>query len=157
MALFSDKLSLDEKSRLAARILTLQSSKPAHWDKVEIGQHEVRYQLGKPVLYLDLSTSTSLPDLVGPQSFLLFDLLVLPWDWLGDNPDTWEQSDSYMQMRDNVRTVNVINDVAERCVKLIADYATILTTEDKMRSLLLHGVERIRKMFPNFKKSVLNR
>ena len=75
MALFSDKLSLDEKSRLAARILTLQSSKPTHWDKVEIGQHEVRYQLGKPVLYLDLSTSTSLPDLVGPQSFLLFDLL----------------------------------------------------------------------------------
>ena len=43
MALFSDKLSLDEKSRLAARILTLQSRKPAHWENVEIGQHNVRY------------------------------------------------------------------------------------------------------------------
>ena len=46
-------------------------------------------------------------------------------------------------------TVKVINDVAERGVKLIADYATILTTDDEMRSLLLHGVERNRKLFPN--------
>ena len=157
MALFSDKLSLDDKSRLAAKILTLQSSKPVHWDTVEVGQDEVRYELGKPVLELNLTTSTALHDLVGPQSFLLFDLLGLPWDWLGENPDVWEQSDSYLEMRDYIRTVKVTNDVAERGVKLIKDYATILTTDDDMRKLLLHGVERNRKMFPSFKKSVLNR
>ena len=62
-----------------------------------------------------------------------------------------------MKMRDYVRTVKVTNDIAERGVKLISDYATILTNDDEMRSLLLHGVERNRKMFPNVKKSVLNR
>ena len=89
MALFSDKLTLEEKSRLAAKILTLESSKPIHWDRVEIGDQEVRYELGKPVLELNLSASTALHDLVGSQSFMLFDLLGLPWDWLGENPDMW--------------------------------------------------------------------
>ena len=59
-------------------------------------------------------------------------------------------------MREYVRTVKVTNDVAERGVKLISDYATILTTDDDMRALLLHGVERNRQVYPNFKKSVLN-
>ena len=60
-------------------------------------------------------------------------------------------------MRDYVRTVKVTNDVAERGVKLMADYASILTTDDELRPLILQGVERNRKMFPNFKKSVLNK
>ena len=99
MALFSDKLSLDEKSRLAARMLTFQSSKPVHWNNVDIGQDEVQYELGKPVLALDLTPTTMLADLVGAQSFMLFDLLGLSWDWLEDKPDKWEESSSYQQLR----------------------------------------------------------
>ena len=53
------------------------------------GQDEVKYALGKPVLELDLNTATILPDLIETQSFLLFDMLGLSLDWLGDK---WEQS-----------------------------------------------------------------
>ena len=123
---------------------------------MDIGQDEVQYELGKPVLNLDLTPTTMLADLVGAQSFMLFDLLGLSWDWLEVKPDKWEESSSFQQLRDYVRTVKVTNDVAERGVKLIADYATILTADDDMRIMILHGVERNRKMFPNFKKSVLN-
>ena len=156
MALFSDKLTMDEKARLAARILTFEATKPIHWDMIQQDKQQGQYDLGKPILSLELTARTSLPDLVGSQSFLIFDLLGLAWDWLSENPDVWDQNDSYKQMREYIRTVKVTNDVAERGVKLIADYATILTTDDDMRALLLHGVERNRQMFPNFKKSVLN-
>ena len=50
MALFSDKLTEDEKSRLASKILTFESKKPSHWDTEEGG--EVGYELGKPVMDL---------------------------------------------------------------------------------------------------------
>ena len=72
------------------------------------------------------------------------------------NPDKWEDSQDYGIMRNYVRTVKVTNDVAERGVKLMADYATILTEDDDMRQSILHAVERNRIMYPNFKKNVLN-
>ena len=119
MSLFSDKLSDDEKSRLASRILTFQSKKPVHWESEVAGEAQIRYDLGKPELDLQLTPSSILPDLVGPYSFLIFDLLGLSWDWLGDKPDTWEHSEDFKKMRDYVRTVKVTNDVAERGVKLM--------------------------------------
>ena len=87
---------------------------------------------------------------------MLFDLLGLSWKWLREAPDKGEQSESYKLMRDYVRTFKVTKDVAERGVKLLTDYATILTAKEKMHGLLLHGVDRNKRMFPNFKKSVLN-
>ena len=76
---------------------------------------------------------------------------------MGGKPDTWEDSEDFRKIRDYVRTVKVTNDVAERGVKLMAEYASILTTDDELRPLILQGVERNRKMFPSFKKSVLNK
>ena len=156
MALFSDLLSLDEKSELAATILTFESKKPYHWNLRRPGEEDNSYQIGKPILKLDLDENTSLKDLVGSNSFLIFDLLNLSWDWLRMNPDKWEDSQDYGIMRNYVRTVKVTNDVAERGVKLMADYATILTEDDDMRQSILHAVERNRIMYPNFKKNVLN-
>ena len=156
MALFSDKLTMDEKARLAARILTFETTKPIRWDMIQQDMQQNHYDIGKPELSLKLTDRTSLPDLLGPQSFLIFDLLGLPWDWLSKNPDVWDENDSFKQMREYVRTVKVTNDIAERDVKLISDYATILNADDDMRALLLHGVERNRQVYPNFKKSVLN-
>ena len=80
MALFSDLLSLDEKSELAATILTFESKKPYHWNLRRPGEEDNSYQIGKPILELDLDENTSLKDLVGSNSFLIFDLLNLSWD-----------------------------------------------------------------------------
>ena len=55
-----------------------------------------------------------------------------------------------------VLTVKVTNDVAERGVKLATDYATLLTKDDKIWASLLKGVERCRKLYPNFEKKTLN-
>ena len=72
------------------------------------------------------------------------------------NPEKWEEEESYKKAKEFVRTVKVTNDVAERGVKLAADYATILTKDDEIRDRLLQGVERCRRLFPDFKKQILN-
>ena len=116
-ALFSKKLTGDEKSRLAAKLLTFESEKPVHWDK-ESDTGKDRYQLGKPILELNLTPETNLFDLLGANSFLLWDILGLDWQWLGDSPAEWDQSPSYQKMREYVCTVKVTNDCAERGVKV---------------------------------------
>ena len=42
------------------------------------------------------------------------------------------------------------------CFQLITDSAKILTESDEVRSWLLQGVEKCRRMYPNFSKKTLN-
>ena len=60
-------------------------------------------------------------------------------------------------MKQFVRTVKTVNDCAERGVKMITNYATILTKDEKIRDWLLQGVEMNRKKFPDFNIKTLNK
>ena len=68
-----------------------------------------------------MTASTKLVDLVGPNSFMLWDILGLDWDWLRVSPSLWEEFPSFLEMKDYVRTVKVTNDVAERGVKVLLE------------------------------------
>ena len=94
--------------------------------------------------------------IITPKSFKFFSILGIDSDWLAKSPDTWEDEEGFRAANEFVNTVKVTNDVAERGVKLATDYATVLTKDDSVRSLLLQGVERCRKMYPDFLKSTLS-
>ena len=51
----------------------------------------------------------------------------------------------------------VVNDAAERTVKLYSDYAAILTENKEQRASLLQVVEKHRKQVGDFKKLTLDR
>ena len=142
-SLFSDKISEDEKSRISCKLLTLRSSKPES------------YKLQKPK-FPNIDNQTKLFDLITSESFKFFDILGLEFDWLAMSPDKWEENESFKVAKNFVRTVKVVNDTAERGVKIAEDYATILTKDDAMRSMILQGVENNRSKYPDFKKITLN-
>ena len=95
-------------------------------------------------------------DLLTPKSFKFFSILGIDSDWLAKSPGTWEAEEGFRAANEFVNTVKVTNDVAERGVKLATDYATVLTKDDSVRSLLLQGVDRCRRMYPDFLKSTLS-
>ena len=140
-SLFSIRLTNNEKSRMAARILTFSSPE--------------EYPLGKPE-FQELTRKTELSDLIGPNSYMLFTILGTDYYWLQLSPDKWGDIDDYKEMEEYVRTVKVVNDAAERGIKLISDYSQILTKDNVTRVKLLQGVEMSRKINPDFNKSTLN-
>ena len=139
--LCSNKLSNDQKSRVAARILSYDTPESV--------------TLGKPT-FQELQEKTELHDLVGPKSYALFSILGLDYDWLRQKPEDWDNCPEYLEMREFVRTVKVCNDAAERGVAMISDYSKILTQDNELRRKLLQGVEMSRKIHPNFNKKTLN-
>ena len=141
--MFSNKLSMDEKSRVASRLLTHQANIPE------------KYKLEKPKFPL-IDEKTVLVDLLSSQSFKFFTVLGLDWSWMAKDPEQWEEDDDYKAAKEFVKTVKVTNDVAERGVKMAADYATILTKDDKVRAQILQSVENCRQKYPNFRKKTLN-
>ena len=76
-SLFSNRLTDDEKSRMAARIITF--SPPAE------------FPLGKPQ-FQELTRKTELWDLCGPNSYMLFNILGTNSDWLHLRPEEWKEN-----------------------------------------------------------------
>ena len=73
-------------------------------------------------------------------------------NWLYDFPESWSCN---KKGRKFVANIEVVNDAAERGVKLHSDYAVILTENEEQRASLLHAVEKHRKQYVDFKKSTL--
>ena len=140
-SLFSSRVSEDEKARIAARILTNPFP-----DSMPLG----------PPKFQKIDHNMQLADLIGQESYVLFTVLGTDSDWLQLPPSQWQESEDYKEMEEFVRHVKVTNDVSERGVKLITDYAKILTTNNEKRMMLLQGVEMVRKLQPDFTKKTMN-
>ncbi|KAK3919768.1 DNA damage checkpoint protein 1 [Frankliniella fusca] len=87
---------------------------------------------------------------VTKQSHFFFKALKLSVDVLLQNdPATWSNNAVYCRDQAVVRELRVVNDVAERGVKLITEYANIITTTEKEKQDLLLVVAQHRKDNPH--------
>ena len=116
-----------------------------------------KFRRGIPVLRQPVDQNTHLIDLVGPESWFVFEALGLKHDWLRKHVTKWDMSTSYQKMKPFVNSVKVVNDAAEREVKLNTDYAAILTDDPQQRERILQAVEYHRKRFPEFSKAALSK
>ena len=133
---------MDIKSRIAAKVLTLE--------------RPTSFKIGKPKVK-DLDIGLSLDSFVGPNSWLLFHVLSDDGDWLSMDPAKWEESVKYQETSFFVRSAKVVNDGSERGVKLIQDFCNVITTDSDMRRHLLKSVQKSREVYPDMKKSTLNK
>ena len=142
VALFSKNLSDEEKRKIADKVLS--SEKPC------------QFRMGKPV-FPEITKDTSLSDLVGPESHTLFVLLQIGTDWLRKPVREWAVCDEYMKASEFVTKLKVVNDPAERSIKMMSDYAQKITTKDSERQILLRAVEYHRNKFQTFNKKDLTK
>ena len=69
-------------------------------------------------------------------------------DWLTWPPVRWEESNSYRKIENVIATAKVINDTAERAIKLASDYAQSLTKDSKMRQKLFKKKQCVATLSP---------
>ena len=94
-------------------------------------------------------------NLLRPESHSLFSILGIITDWLAKPIEQWTEQPGYKEAEKFVCTVKVVNDTAERGVKLISEFATIITSDPEKREWLLQGVENHRQQYPDFGKKTL--
>ena len=115
VSLFNAAVPLAERTALAAKI----------FERAATGDLETC----KPTLPSLTPTSTII-SFVGPRSRLLFDLLIVPLDFLV--ADNWSERLDYCTIKAALRNLSPINDSAERALSM----ATVLNTHtsQEMRS-----------------------
>ncbi|KAK8394256.1 hypothetical protein O3P69_006447 [Scylla paramamosain] len=78
-------------------------------------------------------------------------------DWLLDRVESRPEKEVYKKALEYVRNLRVVNDIAERGVNMMNDFANVITTDPKQREYFLHAVEYCRRRFESFKKQTLNK
>ncbi|KAJ8400550.1 hypothetical protein AAFF_G00393190 [Aldrovandia affinis] len=97
-----------------------------------------------------LSPTTSLADLANPEClFGMHQLHVVP-AFLSLDVEDWATSAAFQAGAANVRTVNVVNDCAERGVKLTSDFVAAARSEQHLQNVL-QAVEHDRSKQPHFR------
>lgn len=115
------------------------------------------FRMGKPLFPKIITERTNLIDLIGPDSTFLFKALNINMEWLQKPVDTWQLYEDFRKAQNFVKSLKVVNDCAERGVKMMADFAQKITTDPKQREFLLQAVEFNRVKLDSFKKEALNK
>lgn len=106
-------------------------------------------QINKEVMHNDLS------HFVTPETANFFTRFGLSADFIGTDPDVWKDREDYQKSLEILSNLHVVNDAAERGVKLIADYTNVLCRNEEEKIFLLQVVAENRKNYLSHDKNKL--
>ncbi|KAE9542479.1 hypothetical protein AGLY_003340 [Aphis glycines] len=86
-----------------------------------------------------------------------FKIFNLDTEFLLNDPSDWSENFSFQNAFKTISKLKTVNDTAERGIKLIEDYNSILTTNEEQKQFVLQIVSDYRKIFPDCKKQTLKR
>ena len=71
--------------------------------------------------------------------------------------DSWGDNPTFLEARRRISRLKVVNDTAERAVKLMQDFNGLITAEEEQKQFLLRCVQEHRNLYPDCKKTTLKR
>ena len=96
-------------------------------------------------------------NLLTKETFTFFDRFNIKRDFLRQHPNTWPQNNDFQEGMKIVKTLKVVNDMAERGVKLITDFNNLLTQDEDQKQYVLQVVSKCRALYPDVSKTTLTK
>ena len=96
-----------------------------------------------------------LDSFVGPKSWLLFNKLNAGGAWLQLEVDQWNSDVEYARMKNCLEDLKVVNDLAERCIKDIQEYADLAKDSQYKEDILIVATDH-RAAFQDLSKRALS-
>ena len=90
-------------------------------------------------------------------TFNFFKRFNISTDFLHSDPHVWNQDPDFLKVQGIVKRFRVVNDTAERGVKLMQDYNATITKDEEQKQYVLQVVAECRKLFPDALKSTLSK
>ena len=146
LALFGENVPADEKQQLAQSLMSPDNNPTDDNPTARFGSG-----FGKPAFPKNITTESKLSDFITPDSWYFFKLMNINSSFLSLDVGLWLSDDSYKDAAKNVRAINVVNDCAERGVKLSSDFISGARCEENYQDII-QVVEGNRKDLPNLRK-----
>lgn len=140
ISFFCEKISLEEKMNMVKNL-----EKPSNITNI-------------PRLDKNMSENIqekSISDFVTKNTNYFFTLLNININEITEkHPSEWNSSEEYLDAKEKVLAIKVINDCAERGVQLITQFNQLISTDEDQKQYLIQVVEKNRKEYPTAKKSL---
>ena len=141
-SLCSESVSSDEKAAMCSTLL-------------ETPRLSGRW-IEEDVAVMCIDESTRLTDFIDDASWLVFALIgPSTHAWLKQSPQQWEEDGDYRKFETFVREVKVTNDMAERGIGMLKEFAGMVREESQFQ-WLLQAVESHRAILPQLSKAAMN-
>lgn len=147
---FDETLEKNVKTRMAAKSLKFVSVEEQNYD-----DRDVKAKLS--LEQVDDLLDKELDFFVSHQTLNFFKRFEIDTEFLNTDPDVWCENSHYLKAKKIVNSFKVVNDTAERGVKLIQDFNSCLTKDEEQRQFLLQVVSECRKIFPDSSKATLSK
>ncbi|GBL92465.1 hypothetical protein AVEN_174739-1 [Araneus ventricosus] len=99
----------------------------------------------------------AIEDFIFQKSLNLLKKLNIDISFLNTSPDLWDRDDSYLKSQEIFQNLAIVNDTAERGVKLMQDFNGLLTADEEQKQFLLQCVKDHRIQYPDCRKATLKR
>lgn len=111
-------------------------------------------------LYIQLNEIPSLMNnnieaFISNKTLTFFKRFNINYNFIETLPSTWESNLEYIRGKEIVSKLKVVNDTAERAVKLIEDFNKIGSKNEEQKQYILQVVTEYRKQYSNSNKSTL--
>lgn len=143
LALFSDKVNTTEKRQIFQKMKKLNDGKWAERKK-KLEEH-TEIEKKKLSDFVDSSSMTVLES-------LRLDIVFM----FENNVRAWENLEEYKRAKETVDSFRVVNDIAERTLKLMTDINGSLTNDEEQKQKTIQVIEDNRKRIPTTQKYVLS-
>lgn len=131
-SLFDDRIDNHVKKQMAKKLL--------EYDELEDDEFNTEIQKKYVLKIGDVSKflKQDLPlELLTPKSKNIFRRFQLSTEFLYQNPENWPNIESYTKAKNIIHHLSVINDAAERGVKLMEDFNTQFTKNENQKQYVL--------------------
>jgi len=143
LALFDDEVTTETKKKM------IEAMERGNGEEEEDSPKRAQLLPSVEVSKLTLDQFTN------PSSKRFFRILKIESSFLQQDPTDWPANPEYQHARHIAANLRVVNDAAERAVKLMSDFNSILTKDEEQRQFLLQVASRYRKDHPDMKKGTL--
>lgn len=143
--LFSDEVTATQKKEMADKINSLKESSFTNRHGNGFGKPNFPDLTGMNLNQLNLN------DFIGQDSIQFFNMLKIDKSFLIQPVEAWPTNTSYQSAKSVISSLKVVNDCAERGVKLGADFLKSAKIEKRYQDVL-QTVENDRKMIHNLRK-----
>jgi hypothetical protein len=146
---FFDPTVTDEEKLLMTNKLLGSTDEPSEHGRavnLKVKKEKVKYVV-----------DGGLVNLVTKETFTFFDRFNIKTEFLRQHPNTWHENNDFQEGLKIVKTLKVVNDMAERGVKLMTDFNDLLTKDEVQKQYVLQVVSKCRALYPDVSKGTLTK
>lgn len=95
-------------------------------------------------------------DFVSVNTLKFFKCFEIDTDFLSADPATWVERDDYNDALELCRNIQVVNDIAERAVKMFTTYNRTGTKSETELQHILQAIQEYNRKYPSVNKTELD-